>query len=280
MNLNFVVNDYILIWNLLFQASISEPIYKLKQKLWQNYQKEYNSTYEDKKDILKYTKDFIPSDDTIYNLILETKDYDRIKKTTEKYKLELLKIWENKTNKIPSELASILKMSIAKYNVLVVSNELDILDISKTSSGINTVILGKKIDKKDTNKIIIELIKEIIIKEIKDYVGNNVNQSIKEAVIELAINNELLTRLTKTTHYFNGKPNLTYIKRQIYPYWLMYLGIPKEELKNYMNRDKIVFDVSKYPFKEELKNISIEEFIDFCIKNKKYLLKEEQLELI
>ena len=31
MNTNFIVNDYVLIWNLLFQASISESIYKQKK---------------------------------------------------------------------------------------------------------------------------------------------------------------------------------------------------------------------------------------------------------
>ena len=40
MNLKFAVNDYVLIWNLLFQASVSEEIHKLKQKIWFNYKKE------------------------------------------------------------------------------------------------------------------------------------------------------------------------------------------------------------------------------------------------
>lgn len=35
MDAKFYVNNYVLIWNLLFQASISEPIYNLKQKLKQ-----------------------------------------------------------------------------------------------------------------------------------------------------------------------------------------------------------------------------------------------------
>ena len=45
MNVKFYVNNYVLIWNLLFQASISEPIYNLKQKLWANYKNEYNNTF-------------------------------------------------------------------------------------------------------------------------------------------------------------------------------------------------------------------------------------------
>ena len=58
MNLKFVVNDYVLIWNLLFQASISENIHKLKQKIWINYKKEYNKTFNDNVSILKDYKNF------------------------------------------------------------------------------------------------------------------------------------------------------------------------------------------------------------------------------
>ena len=83
MDVKFVVNDYVLIWNILFQASISESIYQLKQKLWVNYKEEYNNTYRDKNAILKDPKNFIPNDDTIYNIVIETKDYISLKKEAE-----------------------------------------------------------------------------------------------------------------------------------------------------------------------------------------------------
>ena len=73
--MKFIVNDYALIWNLLFQASFSEGIYKLKQKLWDTYRNEYNETFRDKDLIMKDPKNFIPNDDTIYNIILENKNY-------------------------------------------------------------------------------------------------------------------------------------------------------------------------------------------------------------
>ena len=56
MNANFIVNDYVLIWNLLFQASISENIYKLKQKIWDTYKNEYNALYKDKKTLVSTKK--------------------------------------------------------------------------------------------------------------------------------------------------------------------------------------------------------------------------------
>ena len=39
-----------------------------------------------------------------------------------------------------------------------------------------------------------------------------------------------------------------YLNKQIYPYWLMYLGIKKEDMVKYMMRDKIAFEVKKYCF--------------------------------
>lgn len=37
VNLSFDLNDYLLIWNLLFQTSISNETQRLKEKLWKNY---------------------------------------------------------------------------------------------------------------------------------------------------------------------------------------------------------------------------------------------------
>ena len=99
MSTNFIVNDYALIWNLLFQASISESIYNLKQKLWESYRNEYNSTYKDKLPILKDIKNFIPDNDTIYNVVLENKNYEKIRKQAEKYRLELMKLWDKNKKK-------------------------------------------------------------------------------------------------------------------------------------------------------------------------------------
>ena len=94
MKSNFIVNDYVLIWNLLFQASISETMYNLKQRIWDIYKNEYNGCFKDKELILKDYKNFIPNDDTIYNILLENKDYEKIRKNAEKYRLELMKLWD------------------------------------------------------------------------------------------------------------------------------------------------------------------------------------------
>ena len=279
MNLKFVVNDYVLIWNLLFQASINESIHKLKQKLWINYKQEYNATYCDKEGMLKDPKNFIPNDDGIYNIMLETKEYDRIKKNTEKYRNQVLKIWDDNKKETNKILKAITKIDWKPYEVLVVSDQLDIMDTTTPKDAkINTIVLGKKVTVDTSLKLLVELIFRILKKELQDYKVEY--KEIVDAVIELAILNEYPTRLTGRSHYLTGDPTLNYLKRQIYPYWLMYLGTDKEEMMNLMMRDKIAFDIDKYPYEKELKKKDLLEFIDFCIRNQKYIVKIHELEII
>ena len=279
MNLKFVVNDYVLIWNLLFQASINEKVHKLKQKLWINYKKEYNNTYRDKELILKDTKNFIPNDDTIYNIVLETKEYEKIKKDTEKYRNEVLKIWDNNKKEATKIIKSITRLELKPYKILVVSEQLDIIDTTTVKDAkINTVVLGKKVTSDTSMKLLVELVFQILKHEFKEYKAEY--KEIVDAVVELAVLNEFPTRLTGRSHYLTGDPTLNYLKRQIYPYWLMYLGADKEDMLSFMMRDKIAFDVDKYAYEKELKKKDLLEFIDFCIRNQKYIVKINELEII
>ena len=279
MNLKFVVNDYVLIWNLLFQASINERVHKLKQKLWINYKKEYNNTYRDKELILKDTKNFIPNDDTIYNIVLETKEYEKIKKDTEKYRNEVLKIWDNNKKEATKIIKSITRLDLKPYQILVVSEQLDIIDTTTVKDAkINTVVLGKKVTSDTSMKLLVELVFQILKHEFKEYKAEY--KEIVDAVVELAVLNEFPTRLTGRSHYLTGDPTLNYLKRQIYPYWLMYLGADKEDMLSFMMRDKIAFDVDKYAYEKELKKKDLLEFIDFCIRNQKYIVKINELEII
>ncbi len=277
MNLKFLVNDYVLIWNLLFQASVSEKIHKLKQKLWDNYKIEYNKTYYDKDYILQDYKNFIPNDDTVYNMVLETKEYERIKKDTEKYRNMLLKKWDENKRKVKAELKDILRFNVEDYKVLVVSNLMNTVDttIIKDQKE-NVIVFGLPSD--GTNKIIIDLLYEILKRETRNY--NSKHRNIVKAVIELAILNELPTRLNKRSHYLTGSVARDNIKRQIYPYWLMYLGATKEEMLEYMMRDKIAFNIDDFTYERQLKNVDLLKFIDFCIRNKKHIIKSNDLEVI
>ena len=276
MNLNFIINDYILIWNVLFQASVSEPIYKLKQKLWDTYKEQYNNTYKDRVAILNDVKNYIPNDDTIYNIILESAEYQNIRKEVEKYRLEVIKLWNKK---ISTQLKKITKQDFKEYTVYLIDNRLEILELPTIpNKDIKTIILGKKIPEEEPTQIIFLLLEAILKQEINK--EKDLDKNIANAIIEMAIENELATNISNISHYWTSEEKLLSIKRQIYPFWLMYLGISKEEMPKYMNRDKIAFDVNKFPYEKDLKNLDITDFIDFCIQNKKRIIREEQLELI
>ena len=268
MHTNFIVNDYALAWSLLFQASISESMYDLKQKIWNTYKNEYNSSFNDKELILKDYKNFIPNNDTVYNIIFELKDYEKIKQQAEKYRLEIMRIWDKNKKNISDLINKILRLDIKDYTFFVVNKEFNIIDHACD----NCIIVGKEIDKKEPINILIDLTMSIAKHNIKKY--KDEDEKFKKAILELAILNEFPTRATGRSYYQIGHPGYTGLKRWLYPYWLMYLGIPKEDFDAFMMRDKIAFESDKYAYEKELKKMNIEQFIDFCIRNQKYIIRE------
>ena len=276
MNVKFVVNDYVLIWNLLFQASISESIYRLKQRLWVNFRNEYNNTYRDRNAILKDPKNFIPNDDTIYNIVMETRDFDKLKREAEKYRVTIMKLWDANKKKIERLVSKIIKKEIGKYTILKVNEELNIIDLNKTELS-SSIVLGKKINKQDPLSTILEIVMEIVKHETDN---KEENKEIRKALIELAVYNEFATDLYGKSCYISGEPSLNQLKRHLYPYWLMYLGVPKDEFETFMSRDKIPFNKEQYAYEKELKKMSLEKMIDFCIRNSKYIIRPDKVELI
>ncbi len=277
MNLKFMVNDYVLIWNLLFQASISDSIHKYKQKLWKNYKKEYNITYKDYKKILKDPKNFIPRNDTIYNLMKDYSGYKELKKETEKYRVYLVKMWDKHKKQTIKELKNITRLEFDPYQVLVVSPKLKCSSIENPpTTKTNTLIWGVKHRFEVEN--LTHIVFDIVQKELENY--KKEYKDIVKAIIELVVLNEFATRISGKSKYLSGDASLKFLKTQIYPYWLMYLGVKKEDLVKYMKRDKILFDVSKYTYERQLKKVDLLTFIDFCIKNQKHILKINELEII
>ena len=268
MNTKFIVNDYILIWNLLFGASVSESVHKMKQKIWDTYKLEYNAMFKDKDEILKDYKNFIPDNDIIYNILLESKEYEKIKKNVEKYRLEVMQVWDKNKKENENLIKNIVRKKLPAYTMFVVNKELNIIDYNEG----NKIILGREIDKKEPLRILFEIHMTIAKNNLKRY--KEEFEPFKKAIVELAMLNEFGTRLSGRSCYQSGTPSLLPLKRWLYPYWLMYLGIPKEQFDEYMTRDKIVFDKEKYAYEKELKKMDIEEFIEFCIRNRRYIVRE------
>lgn len=279
MNLNFVLNDYVLIWNLLFDASISSTVQEFKQKLWKNYRHSYNDLYKEEEQILKDPKNYIPEDDTIFDMVKNSSMYQEIRNDTERYRMELLQTWDNIKKDLNKNLKEILKFDIKLYHVLVVDKKLDVIgmDIPKNRR-VNTITWGNRLDSDNYTLAIINLIKHIIKKELFNYQSDY--KDIVDAVIELAIDNELTSRLLNKSVYLKGDKSLKFLKCQLYPYFLMYLGYSKEEILNRMLQDKIVFELDKYTFERHLASVDLKTFIDFCVKHQKHILKINELEII
>ena len=269
MKLDITVNKYLLIWHLLYQSSVSDEIHNLKQQLWKQHKKEYSLVHKDKEEIIKEREDFIPDDDLIYNLIENSPFYKKIKTETNRYRLNILEIWDKNRRCYIKELTSILKFDLKKeYKIFVVHPNLDVVE---TNLETNIMTIGRKIITRDKDNFLTYLVYKIIKNEISKLKTNETE--ILDAVVELAITNELYTRVTKESKYKIGKKQLRDLKEKIYPYWLMYLGVPEKDFETYMIRDNIFFDKNSYKYEKLLKTIDIYSFIAFLIKNKKAILK-------
>ena len=275
MNVKFIVNEYTLVWYLLFQQSISVKLNNYKQKLWNNFQNEYIHLEKEKQLILKDPKNYIPDNDTIYDLIKDFDDYNDVLKETDKYKVNVLKVWDSYKSKVNKELTNILRFEIKDYNILLVNPKLNVIDLTAKGDGkTNTIVYGKRM-KTNPVEAMMELVYIILRKELKGF--NEENREIVEAIVELAILNELGTRITGKSCYLIGRSEYQLLKRQIYPYFLMYLGVDRDDLVSYMRRDGIIFDQSSYTNEVKLRKINLKEFINFCINNKKIILRLDKL---
>ena len=267
MNLNFCVNEYLLAWYLLYSASLSKEIDKFRKSLWSKYKKEYNFCYKDKAEIIKYGHDFIPDNDVIYNEILDSELYISLKKETEKHKMQLIKLFDHDMKLIKKSLQEVLKINLRDdYFVYIIHPRMEVIEYNDKNK---SLIWGSEKDKYDA---IIILIYTIVKGMYGEY--NSDYKEIVEAILELAIFKEIGKKIGNKNSYQLENQTLDIIKRQIYPFWLMYLGYDsKEKLLNKMIEDRVGFDIENYPIDKKMKNLNILEFIDFCVKNNKHILK-------
>lgn len=275
MNIDFLTNDYLLAWALLFKASICEEIQALKEKLYSTYPKQYMALEKENVEILKYNNDFIPDDDTIYNIVFDSEIFIKLKKETEKHRQFLMMNWDKYKKEINVNLNELLRFDINEnYHILVVHPLLDTTEFMKNNPKKN-ICWGKKDDIEDGLKALMRIVFAIVKYKIGDH--QKQNREIVLAILDLTINNELHTKISKISKYNEGFKNLRILKRQLYPYWLMYMGADKEELVSFMMRDQIAFDFEKYPIEKGLRKVDLYGFIDFCCNNQKYIIRLDHI---
>ena len=266
MKIKFMMNEYILVWKLLFGAAITNEEYKLKKKLWTNFKKEYKEIENEKDILLKDPNNFIPRDDTIYNIVMESETYGRLKKSCEKYRLDILQIYDHYKKEITNFFKKTIRTEIKPYYVYIVNKELNVMELCQETKEYGIMILGK--EKSDVN-----LLLGLLYGVVGQAFGNYDENDIKEAILELCIYNELGTILNQTNCY-NISRNHEKLKEKIYPYFLMYLGIPQKELKRRAEEDhKQIEEDLKY--NKTLSRMSLDSFIKYCIKNKSLILNGE-----
>ncbi len=268
MKLSIIVNKYLLIWHLLYQSSVSDEIHRLKQKLWQDHKKEYASIHKDKILILSSPLDFIPDDDYIYNMVESSIYYKKLKQETNKYRLNVMEVWDKNRKKYSEELEKLLKTDLdCSYDICVIHPSLDVVESDLSTK---TLTIGKRLILKDKDNFLTYVVYKIVKNEFNNI--KTADRDIVDAITELLITNELYTRITRESKYNLGKKSLKEIKHKIYPYFLMYLGVNKNDFEKYMIRDNIFFNINNYNYISYLKNIDIYSFIDFIIKSKESIL--------
>lgn len=275
MRLQFSINDYLLTWNLLFGSSFSEVVHTFKQKLYMTYRRQYNNISKDKDEMLLDIKNFIPDDDTLYNLVFETDLFTKLKEDAEKHRLKLLKIWDQYKKSLNQDIKEVLKFPLQdNYNIIVLH---PIMDSVLTKKGCTTIGWGNKKDLKNEKQTLVNMVYHIIKNELGEF--EKKYKEFIDVVLELTVS-ELYTRLSGTSTYQEGDKSLTFLKRQIYPYWLMYLGCEKEDFPRYMMRDGIAFEIDRYMVDKDLKKMNLFDFIQFCINNQKRIIRINQLEIL
>ena len=276
MKLKFGTNDYLLTWNLLYGVSFSEDVHTFKQKLYVTYKKQYHILEQDKDEMLLDLKNFIPDNDTLYNLVFETDQFNGLKMSAEKHRLQLLKFWDKYKKEFVKNIKEILKFPISnEYQVIVLA---PIMDSVIVCSNTNNIGWGRRKDLENPISTLTDMVYAIVKKAVGDFEKGY--KEIVDVVLELAIKSELYTRISGTSSYLKGDSSLTYLKKQIYPYWLMYLGYEKEDFPRHMMRDGITFEIDGYRIDANLKKLNLFDFIQFCIKNQKTIVRIQQLEII
>jgi len=179
-------------------------------------------------------------------------------------------MWEASREEVNKHINNVIRFPFPKLvNVYVIHPRFEITEYAKD---LKAIIWGSEKDKYDVLTIFLSLMTKGMLLESNESFQNN--KEILNSIVELSVVNEIGKSLSKSFNYDLGNPVLKIIKRQIYPYWLMYLGyVDKEKLLNKMIDDKIGFDLEKYPLDRSLKKMNLKVFTEYCIKNSRNILK-------
>ncbi len=271
MNLDIVFNKYLLMWFMLYNDSFSQDVDVLRKKIYNTHRIEYSLLQKDKIDIHLDIDNYIPDDDILYNLIEESSLYQKLQQETKQYKMKLLQLRDKKLRNYTKELKDITRyLPKDTYKICAIHPMIDVLE---TDFKHHIITVGKYIDSTEEDNFLTYLVYKIFRNEFSRI--KTTYPEILQAILELAITNELYTRVTSSSKYNLGKKSLKNIKEKIYPYWLMYLGYDPKDFKKYMDRDNIKFNTENYTYIKQLKNMDIFGFIEYIIEQRSEIFNKK-----
>lgn len=244
MKLTFKLNENYLIYQSLIKGVNMQGWVDIQNEMWDKYRAGYELLQGKHNNVFiasNYFDNLKKSTNDLKNLIEELRQKDLYKillKETYEYKDWLEKEWNTNKHKVLSEMKSILKIDLSKYEikVLVVSSKM----WAGSHLGNNVVAWGHSEDFKSYS--LVYLMHEAM------HVIIETNNNLTHAVIELATDNELRIRLNSEGKYYYvnnkllGHTHLLETEKKIEKDWKKYLETNDQNIFEFIKRLEI-----KYP---------------------------------
>lgn len=248
-----------------------EKLKDTKNYLWDKYREEYkmmNDSFSNQK-FEKYLED-----KDVMSVVNNFKLTDEFKIALEetKYYFDVVKQqWDDNKYNINECLSKIIKkdFSITPEVYIVHPNSHGGLNFDK-----NKILWGHTKGIKDPNYNLTYLVHEglhcLLPYDMFNYPNSN---NIAHTVIELASDYELYSTLKGESTINEGHPNLKPYKQMLYPLWLEYMELTPEEKTEREKKDNISLPQIT---NEEIKNMNIYGFVNYCCKEYEKHLETKQ----
>lgn len=244
----------------------NDKLEKLKDELWFKFMDGYHTLLN----MNSFNpKIFLEDNDVIkvINDIKSTDEFKKIYKETELYFLNVKTDWEKQKLKINDYLKSVLKMQFNVKSQVYITHPNTYKGYSFDN---NKIVWGHYKGISDSNYNIVYLVHEWL-HCLLPFEKNEpeINANIKHSIIELISDYELYSQLKGKSTLKEGHSYLDDYKKFVYPYWLRYIGLDEEQIKQRLEKDSVEYlqfdDIKSTDFSY----MNIYQFMDYCVE--KYL---------
>lgn len=188
-----------------------------------------------------------------------TEEFKKLYKETKMYLENIKKDWEQNMYKINDYLKTTLKINFNKNITAYITHP-------NTCEGYSfdndKVVWGHFRGINNSNYNLVYLTHEWLHSVLPfTEEDDEIDCYIKHAIIELISDYELYSKLEGNSTLKEGHSFLNDYKVFLYPYWLKYIGLNNDMIKERMKKDSVNYDEIVM---KNLSNMNIEEFIKFC----------------